>query len=52
MLRDIQINSTSAINVIHFCELLWQKVNIYFQKNFLIDAQLADVLHYDVTKLN
>ena len=37
-----------------FCVLLWHKAkaNIYFQKNFLIDAQLADFRHYDVTKLN
>ena len=24
------------------------KINIYFLKNFLIDAQSADFLHYDV----
>ena len=23
-----------------------------FLKNFLVDAQLADIFHYDVTKLN
>ena len=28
------------------------KANIYFVKNFLVNAQLADSLHYDVTKLN
>ena len=35
-----------------FCVFLWQKANIYFQKNLLVDAQLAYFLHYDVTKLN
>ena len=28
------------------------KINIYFVKYFLMDAQLADFLHYDVAKLN
>ena len=35
-----------------FCVILWHKANIYFQKNVLVDAQLADFLHYDVTELN
>ena len=32
--------------------LFLPKVNIYFLKYFFIDAQLADFLHYDVTKVN
>ena len=48
MLYDIQINSPNAINVVYIlCASL-----TYFHKNFLIDEQLADLLHYDVTKLN
>ena len=35
-----------------FYVLLLHEANIYFLKNFLIDVQLADFLHYDVTKLN
>ena len=35
-----------------FNVLLLHKTKIHFLKNFLIDAQLADLLHYDVTKLN
>ena len=35
-----------------FYILFLPKVNIYFVKYFLIDAQLADFLHCDVDKLN
>ena len=53
MLYDIFINSSCVINVAYFCMLFFPKVNIYFVKYFLIlDAQLADFLHYDVAKLN
>ena len=52
MLYDISINSSCANNVACFYMLLLPKVNIYFVKYFLIDAQLADFLHYDVGKLN
>ena len=52
MLYDIFINSSCVINVTYFDMLFLPKVNIYFVKYFLIDAQLADFLHYDVAKLN
>ena len=52
VLYDIFINSPCVINVAYFDMLLLPKVNIYFVKYFLIDAQLADFLHYDVAKLN
>ena len=52
MLDDISINSLSAINVAYIFVFLLHNANIYFLKDFLIDAQLADFLHYDVTKLN
>ena len=52
VLYDIFINSLCVINVAYFYMLFLPKVNIYFVKYFLIDAQLADFLHYDVAKLN
>ena len=52
MLYDIFINSSCVMNVTYFYVLFLHKVNIYFVKYFLIDAQLADFLHYDVAKLN
>ena len=52
MLYDIFINSSCVINVAYFYVLFLHKVNIHFVKYFLIDAQLADFLHYDVAKLN
>ena len=52
MLYDIFINSSCVINVAYCYMLFLHKVNIYFVKYFLIDAQLADFLHYDVVKLN
>ena len=52
MLYDIFINSSCVINVAYCYMLFLHKVNIYFVKYFLIDAQLADFLHYDVAKLN
>ena len=52
MLYDIFINSSCVINVAYFCMLFVPKVNVYFVNYFLIDAQLADFLHYDVAKLN
>ena len=52
MLYDISINYSCVINVANFYVLYIPKVNIYFVKYFLIDAQLADFLHYDVAKLN
>ena len=52
VLYDIVINSSCVINVAYFHMLFLPKVNIYFEKYFLIDAQLADSLHYDVAKLN
>ena len=51
MLYDIFINSSCVINVAYFCMLFLPKVNIYFVK-YLINAQLADFLHYDVAKIN
>ena len=50
MLYDIFINSSCVINIAYIFFL--PKINIYFVKYFLIDAQLADFLHYDVAKLN
>ena len=35
-----------------FFMLFLPKVNIYFVKNFLIDARLEEFLHYDVAKLD
>ena len=52
MSYGIFINSSCVINVAYFYMLFVPKVNIYFVKYFLIDAQLADFLHYDVAKLN
>ena len=52
MLYDIFINYSCVINVAYFYMLFLPKVNIYFVKYFLIDARLADFLHYDVAKLN
>ena len=52
MLYDIFINSSCVINVAYFYMLFLPKVNIYLITYFLIDAQLADILHYDVAKLN
>ena len=52
VLYDIFINSSCVIKVAYFYMLFLPKVNIYFVKYFLIDAQLADSLHYDVAKLN
>ena len=52
MLYDIFINYSCVINVAYFYMLFLPKVNIYFIKYFLIDARLADFLHYDVAKLN
>ena len=52
MLYDIFINSSCVINVAYFYMLFLPKVNIYFVKYFLIDAQLAGFLHYDAAKLN
>ena len=52
MLYDIFISSSCVINVAYFYMLFLPIVNIYFVKYFLIDAQLADFLHYDVSKLN
>ena len=49
MLYDIFINSSCVIDIAYF---FLPKINIYFVKYFLIDAQLADFLHYDVAKLN
>ena len=34
-----------------FYVFLLHKANIYFLKDFLIDAQYADFLHHNVTKL-
>ena len=45
-------NSPCVMNVTYFYVLFLQKVNIYFLKNFLIDARLVDLLNYDVTKHN
>ena len=50
MLYDIFINSSCVIDVAYF--LYAFLTNIYFVKYFLIDAQFADFLHYDVAKLN
>ena len=50
MLYDIFINYSCVINVAYFYMLFLPKVNIYFAKYFLIDARLADFLHYDVAK--
>ena len=47
ILYDIFINSSCVINIFFL-----PKINIYFVKYFLIDAQLADFLHYGVAKLN
>ena len=52
MLYDIFIYSPCVINVAYFYMLFLPKVNIDFVKYFLIDAQLADFLHYDVAKLD
>ena len=52
MLYDIFIYSSCVINVAYIYMLFLPKVNIYFVKYFLIDAQLADFLHFDVAKLN
>ena len=52
MLYDIFIDSSCVINVAYCYMLFLHKLNIYCVKYFLIDAQLADFLHYDVAKLN
>ena len=52
MLSDIFINSSCVIDVAYLYTLFLPKVNIYFVKYFLIDAQLADFLPYDVAKPN
>ena len=52
MMSYIFINSSCVINAAYCYKLFLHKVNIYFVKYFLIDAQLADFLHYDVAKLN
>ena len=52
MLYDIFINSSCVIDVAYCYMLFLHKGNIYFVKYLLIDAQLADFLHYDVAKLN
>ena len=51
LLYDILINSPCVINVTYFYMLFLSKVIIYFVKYFLIDAQLADFIHYDVANL-
>ena len=52
MLYDIFIDSSCVINVAYCYMLFLHELNIYCVKYFLIDAQLADFLHYDVAKLN
>ena len=59
MFYDIFINSSCVRNVAYFYMPFYlksifflPKVNIYLVKYFLIDAQLADFLHYAVDKLN
>ena len=49
---DFFIDSSCVINVAYCYMLFLHKLNIYCVKYFLIDAQLADFLHYDVAKLN
>ena len=51
MLYDIFTNSSCVINVTYSYMIFLPKVNISFVKYFLIDAQLADALHYEVAKL-
>ena len=52
MLDDISINSGCKIMLHIFYVFLLHKANIYFLKDILIDARLANFFHYDVTKLN
>ena len=52
MLYDIQINSPSAINITYILSTSLALSQHLLSENILVDAQLADFLHYDVAKLN